>query len=271
MRTWQERAGAWQTLKPPARPSPGDIVEYEKALRPEVAAHPAPACLILGATPELRSLAHANDCRVFCADTSRTMFEALRPMVAPAGPEELLCVDWLELPSRLRFDVVLGDGAVNMIPTARHSELLEGLARVVAPGGAAILRVHLRTPPLFEDLEAVLGWCRREGRGSPFYTVVRTPFYMFWLALKGGDVIDTAEVYDFFRRLHAAGRVTDEEFSSLTPTDMRLYLPGREMFEELASRWFAIERIRHGADCLHPGNHPIYVLRGSRGGAEQAR
>jgi hypothetical protein len=264
--SWEQRAEVWGRLRPPARPSPGDVEQYEAALRAEVASGRRAACLILGATPELRSLAHRCGCDVVCADADRSMFETLRSMVQPAGPEEFLRTDWFELPGARRFDVVLGDGSVNMVPVGRHGELLGVLARVTRGGGAAVLRVHLRTAPTFASFEEILAWYRREHGDQPFFPTVRTPLYMLWMERRGTDTIDTGEIHRYLDSLRAGGVLTQEEFSSKAPTGLVLHLPRAEAFECLASRWFAIERVRHGADYGFPDSHPIYVLRRAAGG-----
>ena len=259
--TWQQRAEIWGRLKPPARPSAGDIAQYEAALRAELAPGRRAVCLILGATPELRSVAHRCGCSVACADSDRSMFESLRSMVHPAGPEEFLCTDWFDLPGGGRFDAVLGDGSVNMVPVERYGDLLGVLARVTRAGGAAMLRVHLRTAPTFESFEEILAWYRREHGGKPFFPTIRTPLYMHWMDRHGTDAVDTGEIYRYLGSLHGAGILTDEEFSSRAPTGVTLYLPRAEAFESLASRWFTIERVRYGADYGYPESHPLYVLR----------
>ena len=261
MDTLRQRAEFWGRLKPPTRPSAGDLAQYEATLRAEPErGHPA-SCLILGSTPELRSLAHRRGYRVVCADSDGLMFEALTSMVQPGGPEEFLHTDWLEISGDRRYDIVLGDGAVNMVPIERLGEFLGAMARVTEPGGAAVLRVHLQTDPPFASIEEIVAWYRRDHRGKPFFPAIRTPLYMLLMRQKATQVIDTGEIHTYLASLRDKGILTDEEFSSHRHFSILVNFTRAEVFERLASRWFAIERIRHGADYGFPENHPIYVLR----------
>jgi SAM-dependent methyltransferase len=262
---WKDRAAEWTRLLPPSRPSAGDARAYEAALREATPERRRTECLILGATPELRSVAHRLGCGVTCADASRSMFETLRPMVDPPGPEAFLEGDWLDLPAGAAFDAVLGDGALNMVPGPRHGELLAAVARVTRPGGIVVLRVHVRTAPPFATFEEIVAWYRQARAGAPFFSTVRTPLYMWWMARRGAAHVDGAEVRAFLQSRHEAGAITDEEFRSRRAGGIPIHMPSAEEFERLAPPAFTVEAKRFGGDYGFPENHPIYVLRRTTG------
>lgn len=251
----------WARRKPPARPSAGDLAQYEATLPNESALGYPPCCLILGCTPELRSLAHRRGLRVVCADSDGLMFEAMGSMVEPRRREEFLHTDWFDISGDRLYDIVLGDGSFNMVPAMRHGDLFDAIARVTGPGATVALRVHLQTAPPFASIEEIVAWYRRKHRGQPFFPTIRTPLYMLLMHEQATEVIETGDIDALFVSLRAKGILTDEEFGSRMPMSVTLHFARAGAFERLASRWFAVERIRYGADYGFAENHPIYVLR----------
>jgi hypothetical protein len=262
--SWDEkRARAWDLFLPPARPSPGEVAVYESALRAEFE-RGSRDCLLLGATPELRSLAHRLRCALRCVDRNAQVFSILGAKVHPHGEEHFECSDWLEMSLRPRVDLVFGDGSLNMLPGSVHQRFLENTRAVLNPGGLAALRVHLMESPRFADPAAVFHWYREAARKDPVFSATRTHLDMLWLD-RGRQAIDFVEFHHNIRELHDSGAITDEEFAAydnlLEFNKITLYYAGRDEFERRASRCFQIEDVRTGGDYTAHEQHPVYLLR----------
>ena len=176
----EERARHWHLFTPPARPSPGDVAIYEQEIRAATRVGASP-WLILGCTPELRVLARAHAREAVCVDWNEAVYRVLGEAVGQGARESLLCADWLGATIERPVDLVLADGSLNMLPRERHDEMLAKIAGFLAPGGVALVRVHVATPPrlataarVFEDFRA-----RRTGEG--LFTATRTDLDMLWL------------------------------------------------------------------------------------------
>jgi hypothetical protein len=262
--TWDaQRARAWHLFLPPARPSPGEVAIYEHALRQEIERQ-VPDCLLLGSTPELRSLAHRYRCPLHCVDRNGEVFRILAGMVDPPGPERFEERNWLDMHDRPTADVIFADGSMNMLPVALHSPFLDKLHTAVRPGGLAMLRVHLMRAPRFADAEAVFTWYRRRHRRAAVFSTTRTHLDMLWIDPRR-QAVDFVEVHGRLRALHARGVITDEEFAAYDQlvafNRITLHYAQRWDFERDATRHFRIEGIARGRDYAADTQHPVYLLR----------
>ncbi len=142
MEHWARITRHWALLGPPLRPSPEDIA---------IAAHEARGArrmLVLGATPELAALSVPERIAI---DRARAMIDVILPRGVPA-----LLGDWRALPLAAgSIDLVCGDGALACLPFPDGTRALAAeLARVLAPGGRAVLRLFA-SPPARESLDDV--------------------------------------------------------------------------------------------------------------------
>ena len=96
--------------------------------------------LVLGVTPELVTLAWPPGSTVTAVDREPAMIAA---HFTPAPGREAVCGDWLALPAGDgAFDVVVGDGCASTLAyPAGYGAFAAELARALAPGGLAILRL----------------------------------------------------------------------------------------------------------------------------------
>ena len=258
-----ERARAWHLFLPPARPSPGEVAIYERALRQELDRR-VPECLLLGSTPELRSLAHRHGCPLRCVDRNGEVFRILAGMVEPSGPEEFQECDWLEMPDGPTADVVFADGSMNMLPLARHVPFLDKLRAAVRPGGLAMLRVHLLRAPRFADAEAVFEWYRRRPRPAAVFSTTRTHLDMLWMD-RERQAVDFVDVHGRLRALHERGAIHNDEFEAydrlVAFNRITLHYARRRDFERDVQRRFRIEGVVRGRDYAADEQHPVYLLR----------
>ena len=67
--------------------------------------------ILLGATPELRLLAHRQGMHVTGYDRSSEVFEQLRPADVPPAREDFVHGDWLTAANRGRGDLLLAHGS----------------------------------------------------------------------------------------------------------------------------------------------------------------
>jgi len=125
MSHWPKHARQWSLVGPPLRPCGQDLAI--------VAARLAPRAVVLGVTPELVALPWPGT--MIAVERDPAVIEALYPG-GVAG-------DWRALPcGDGSIDVVVGDGCLALLPfPSGYGELARELARVLAPGGTAILRL----------------------------------------------------------------------------------------------------------------------------------
>jgi hypothetical protein len=248
---------------PPARPSPGEVGDYERLLQSGGWIE-CPDWVLLGCTPEIRSLAARHRREILCIDQNPEVFDVLRSMVAPQYAEQFLCSDWLHAEIPAPVDIVLGDGSLNMVPRSQHESFLFKVSQMLRPGGAALLRVHVMGPPRFGTPEQVFEWYRANASTEPVFSATRTDLDMLWLDRATGR-LSFPDFHRKIRRLHRLGIITPEEFEAYDRlmgfNRINLYYVTREGFERAASAYFDVSEVCVAEDYTGSGNHPLYLLR----------
>jgi hypothetical protein len=256
------RAKAWHLFLPPARPSLEEVAHYERLLVSE-GLTVRPAWVLLGCTPELRSVAARYRRELLCVDQNPRVFAVLRSMVKPQYRERFLCAEWLQAKVPGPVDVVFGDGSINMLPVSQHAAFLRKVDRMLRPGGAALLRVHLLGPARFSTPRTVFEWYRSNARHEPVFSATRTDLDMLWVNRRTGR-LNFPQFHRNIRQLYEAKIIEPEEFEAydrlLAFNRINLYYTAREDFERLARRHFEIAGEYHGTDYTGSGNHPVYLL-----------
>ncbi|ATL88574.1 class I SAM-dependent methyltransferase [Streptomyces malaysiensis subsp. malaysiensis] len=150
---WQSMLQRWAKYAPPGRPSPLDVENFrdrlllavEQAADRTGATPERPAqVLVLGATPELRSmLAGLPQVRVTLIDYLLPMLQAMTELLTTPAPDETWVKgDWITAPLPERyFDAVLSDLVLANLPHERQRALVERVHRLLKPGGRWINRI----------------------------------------------------------------------------------------------------------------------------------
>jgi SAM-dependent methyltransferase len=132
---WPRHARQWALVGPPLRPCAEDLA----VVAPYVASARRGA-VVLGVTPELVALPWR--CPVVAVDRDREVIAALH---AGAGA---VAADWRALPvATSSVDVVVGDGCLSFFAVADYPVVARELARVLVPGGRAVLRLFAASEP----------------------------------------------------------------------------------------------------------------------------
>lgn len=108
---WNKMIGDWQKLKPPMRPSGRDLKIFEQFIK-KYLKNKKGRVLVLGATPEMRSLAQKFGQEIVVVDLNLDMIHGLTGLVKNIKKQETwLKANWLNMPLKQNyFDLVLGDG-----------------------------------------------------------------------------------------------------------------------------------------------------------------
>lgn len=259
----EERAKNWNLFMPPARPSEGEMVQYEEIVIRNGKANDARWAL-LGATPEIRSLAARCKIELLCIDKNAYVFEALKSMVKPQFSESFLCGNWLDVNVPKPVDVVFGDGSLNMLHTEKHASFVKMVYHMLHPKGLALLRVHLAEPPKFSTPHEVFEWRRIHNPQERIFSATRTHLDMLWMEPET-LVIRFVYYHKKICQLYEDNLMTQDEFQAynqlLKYNKIELFYTTRERFEDLISDYFSIEGVYCGDDYSMDSQHPIYALR----------
>jgi SAM-dependent methyltransferase len=160
---WQRISRRWNLVGSPLRPIAEDQEQFTRLL--ELETSPALRGLILGVTPELRTLAWPVGSDLWAVDRSPDMIQAIW-----TGPQDrAVNGNWLELPWPAEaFDRVLCDGGLHLLQfPGDQMELARSIARVLRTGGTFALRLFA-LPSAPQTVAQVLADLR-DGRIANFH------------------------------------------------------------------------------------------------------
>ena len=168
-------AQRWAAVTPPMRPSEVEMARYEKALL-EARPRRSATALILGATPELRSLALKYHLAATGCDIDDNVWKALTILRTVEGEEGFIHGNWLNLPESPRYDFILGDCSFNMLTWDEMQILAAKVRALLKDNGVSIQRIQAAPETLTLDrIEPAVASYRRGGLKMPLF------FYLIFL------------------------------------------------------------------------------------------
>ncbi len=133
-------AKKWSMVTPPMRPSARELAVFEREIA-GAGIGPGAEALILGATPELRSLALRLGLRTTGCDVDRNFWQAMTLLRTAEGPEGFVHSNWLEFQADRSFDVILADCALSMLGLEDCRTLVSRIPGWLRDDGFSIQRV----------------------------------------------------------------------------------------------------------------------------------
>lgn len=266
--SWHESiATQWDEYAPPVRPSPSEINAWKKYMALKSHAR----VLVLGATPELRDMAHELKAQVSIVDASLTMMQEMSTHMKHTNEEEVwMRANWLTMPfAENYFDFVIGDFVFANISVADKPKFLRKILAVLKSNGALIMRVHLPFPQpvsLSELYERYIYHHSPVGKRALnqfVFGVLKTTY-------RSNDC--TYSAMRARRAIHRfmGTREADERraFKKLMQLIDKVLLKGdkkweglsKEKNEKLFSRYFDIHAVEQGRDHDFTNICPLYVL-----------
>lgn len=143
---WITVAERWQEIPCPMHPWPSEMKIYRQFSRKALNKIKNPKILILGATPEMRDLAHSfKSSEVTCVDIDINMILAMRELMKykkETEKEIWLKADWTTMPlAKKYYHLILGEAVLGNVQFNRWSKFLNHLTILLRPGGYFINRV----------------------------------------------------------------------------------------------------------------------------------
>ncbi len=262
----QQFALAWAKMQPPARPNLNEQGFYETIIKKVIKNNPRAKILILGSTPELRDIIIKNKITPVCCDISSEVFRSLRIIMKRHGQERFILSDWTELNLKQRFDLILGHQVINMLPLKKQSKLIETVHNHLKPGGIFVQSVVLRASQ-DKNISLLTGFKRYRRLGKRFkkfaFSIIH-PDLLLSISKKTGTY-SPKDCLNIVERLYKFHKINKEErdayFKVMPPSDLRVYIPTKKIFEKLTKKYFRIKLIYCPKSIYYDSRHwPIYVL-----------
>ncbi len=250
----------WERFTAPARPSAGVVRLYQKALEGD-----RKKVLLLGSTPEIRSVCHEFGHDLHVIDICPEIYENVSNLVECPGPENYICGDWFKMDFGETFSVAIGDGSVNMLEHHLHRPFFQSIYNQLKPGGEIVLHTHFVSKREFERPEEVFQWWR-DKKGDRLFEETWYHLTHFYNVGDGQQfTFDYGMFYNDLSRLHREEAITQREYdeycSALSDHSIRIYFCDWESLRADLAGLFRIE----ASDCAddYPGAevHPVLRLR----------
>ena len=236
-------AKKWSFVTPPMRPSAAELAFYEKALIEFCPGERANA-LILGATPELRSLALKHRLRTTGCDIDAGFWRAMTLLRTIEGEEEFIHGNWLEMAEDLCFDVILGDCALAMLSWEDDRLLVPKIHALLGDGGVSIQRLLTANEALTpNDIGPAMEAYRKDGQG------LSLNLYLIFLAESLRNLFHPQMTNREFFESTVFPHLTPAEIERQRPflIERKFTYPRRTDLEALLERHFTVVRTAESA------------------------
>jgi hypothetical protein len=137
-KSW-DLADLWQNYCEPARPNQSEI-HIVDGIVPS-----GSEVLLLGSTPEFRDLLSKKKCSVTIAEYSEENFSAMTQLMKETPfSEDFHQTNWLDMKFTKKFDFILGDHIINLIPMDKWRDLVRNFKGYLKPESTLLQRVIVR-------------------------------------------------------------------------------------------------------------------------------
>jgi len=250
-------AQRWAAVTPPMRPSGEELVRYEKAIL-GTNPHDGATALILGSTPELRSLALKHRLKTTGCDIDDGVWSALTSLRTTEGEEDFIHGNWLNLPESRQYDFILGDCSFNMLTWDEMQKLAAKVRALLKEDGVSIQRIQAAPESLTLDtIGKAVDAYRRSGFKMPLF------FYLIFLCEALRNVFrPEMNNREFFESM-VFPHLTPEEAAQMRPAlvDRKFGYPKWKDMLALLERHFTIV---HEEKSTEPGiwdTASVFVLK----------
>ena len=261
--TWDPTlAQSWKFTKPPGHPSPSELKIYEGYIR-WAKKRPDARALILGSTPEIRDLCAKHKLPVTCVDYHNENFYILRTLMKRKGNEELVNQDWRKMKLVEKYDLIMGDVALQMIPLKDNQKILLRLQNALKFSGFLVHRNWIRVRGAYRTQQSVLAEYKRRAKKSGPFSALAMPMVQHCFDDKKGLVYYSQGIVDVLRQWSEKGQLDAKGYHAIakgwSSYRMPNYLPTDKQFRDVSGKFFTINKIRQGNDWYKRFT-PLYVL-----------
>jgi len=248
-------ARVWKAMPHIIRPTKSEVGIYERILRK--IKKDGMKVLILGATPEFRDLTTKLGIETTIVDVNPVMIKSMNLLMSQKPAKEKVIIgDWLSFKTGEKYDVVLSDCSINMLPWPRFEDLVRKVAGVLKDDGYWLGRVCI-TPKGFNFPSWDESWkFIRKYPNDPWEAIncmLATVRDKDWL-------MPVPKVLERLKQDFDAGKMTEEEYNKLKIPNpkMSITYPSEEEFDKVFSKYFTLMSKELGSEFFSCRWGPVY-------------
>lgn len=250
-------AQTWGKYCSPARPDASEIKLVEEQLKSGM------KVLLLGSTPEYRDILSKNKCLTTIVDYSHDNFLAMSRLMNNKQPqnEQFIKANWLDIPVIDKFDLIIGDHVINLLPLDQWSIFLDKIKSLLKPGATFVQRVITRVVPYNMSKEKLF-LNTQSLNGPQLFPVI---FYDLLMEStnKEDQTVCLADTFKLVTELRKLGFLTVDQFQyfkelSWHASQIKAYITTKEYILEKLKTFFKINSISCGE--IHYKDLTFFVL-----------
>lgn len=237
-------AQTWQKYCSPARPDASELDIAQQLLKPGM------KVLLLGSTPEYRDLFTKHRCHATVIDYSEDNFHAMTKLMrVPPQNETFVEANWLDMPIVDKFDLIIGDHVINLLPLALWPVFLEKIKSLLNPGAFFLQRIITRTVPYNKSKEDVFSKTAKLDGPALFS---RTFYDLLTLSMDQAEQsVCLGDTWKLVEKINSSGLLTLEQFQhfqslSWENSQVKAYITSKEYILEQIQKFFVKNSIVEG-------------------------
>lgn len=247
----------WEQVGTPIRPSQEEIDFYMNHVESFSDGYNS-KILILGATPELRDIAlKYGKNRVGC-DIDDRIWEVMKIFMKESGKEKFIHSDWLTMPEDEKFDIILGDCSVNMLPSDSVEPFIQKTARLVQDKGMVIQRIGTSFKKYtVEDFAKAM----EDYRTNQYPMSIWRFTVMLACSINSYYYPEHTHLKIYEKELFKY--LTEDEIQGVRPflPDRIIYFPEKQSLEETFNKYFEVDEIVESKGMGYWSTMYTYVMR----------
>lgn len=278
---WQQLSQDYCKLVIPNRPSPDDCRNYGLLINRVLKNKKRAKILVMGSTPELRSLLFTYTClqraRVYCLDFSENMYRAMTDFITKTDlKEKFIKANWLETGIKDDFfDLVVGDEVICNVPVKNHAKLFQEVRRILKKDGFWITRHNFYLPNKIKPETIILKAVKDVLQGKyGFQTAINYLYILMFYNLVQKNkqrrlnmAEETREMEKAYKNLKdgldkrvlkALIRHFEKNWRSVFT--YYWYVLSKKDSEKELREFFVVKMILYARDYITAKNSPVYLL-----------
>ncbi len=279
---WQQFSQDYCKMVIPNRPSPEDCRNYSLLINQVLKNKKRVRILVMGSTPELRSLLFTYTClqkaRVYCLDFSENMYRAMTDFIAKTDlKEKFIKGNWLKTGIKDDFfDLVVGDEVICNVPVKGHAKLFQEVKRILKKDGFWITRHNFYLPNEIKPEQIILKTVKDIVQGKyGFQTAINYLYILLFYNMvqknkqrRVNMAEETREMEKAYKKLKdgldkkalkALIKHFKENWRSIF--DYYWYVLSKKDSERELKPFFEIKKILYARDYITAKNSPICLLK----------
>lgn len=262
----KELSHKWTNMTWPNRPSVSELNLYTQVLRnSQKFKQEKKKLLILGSNVEFRDWAFEENLDVsIMQDNENYHLATYRELRHKEAPYRIILKNWHNLDEENKYDFIVGDQLISNLGTSKIAPFLENVSKALRDNGYFFSKTYFKPDNYkLKGIEEIFNDYYKNANGlNPVSYCI---FDLTMLCLDKNNFVDFKKMDRLIKDAYNKNFMNTETYKILSnigfsSMSYKFYVPSREKYEEIVSRYFTIENILYTND-VGSKDFPIYILK----------